>query len=175
MNKLRNTREAVERLLSRARLLGEHLGPILYQLPPSLKCDLGRLEVFLDTLPDDLMHVFEFRNPTWYKEDTFRLLEQKGASLCAHDLRRAESPRKAVGPLAYVRFHGPEGRYHGAYSEQALADWARWLKAEARAGRNIYAYFNNDVEAQAVCDAQTLRKMIRGAGKRRRVAVAYND
>jgi len=72
-----------------------------------------------------------------------------------------QSPRLALGPAAYVRFHGGEGKYWGRYSDERLLDWADWMVAEAKAGRTVWAYFNNDADAHAVHDARTLQAMVR--------------
>src|SRR3546814_17682930 len=58
------------------------------------------------------------------------------------------SPRLAVGTTAYVRFHGTKGKYRGGYSRERLEDWAEWMKAQSREGRTVWAYFNNDYDAQ---------------------------
>ena len=63
----------------------------------------------------------------------------------------------AIGPAAYVRFHGATHKYAGRYQDTVLDEWAAFLADQARAGRRIYAYFNNDVDAQAPTDAQRLR------------------
>jgi uncharacterized protein YecE (DUF72 family) len=151
---------AVKRFLDRARLLQDHLGPILYQLPPNWRCDTHRLEGFIKTLPNDLIHVFEFRDQSWMNDDVFNLLEKTGTSFCAHDMGGLDVPRIATGRVAYVRFHGYDHRYAGKYPEQALRTWAKWLKAEIGEKRDIYAYFNNDANAHAVQDALTLRKKL---------------
>jgi uncharacterized protein YecE (DUF72 family) len=65
-------------------------------------------------------------------------------------------PRIAVGRAAYVRFHGTLPGYAGGYPAHVLRPWARWLTEQATAGRRAFAYFNNDVAAQAVVDAQKL-------------------
>jgi len=146
--------------IDRARLLGEHMGPILFQLPPTFECDLHRLEGFLGLLPGDLTSVFEFRHDTWFRQETFDLLAEHGACFCSHDMPRRPSPRRATGPAAYVRFHGLTRRYTGSYPEDVLLDWAHWLGERYREGRSIYAYFNNDVGGFAVDDAQRLRGML---------------
>jgi uncharacterized protein YecE (DUF72 family) len=68
--------------------------------------------------------------------------------------------RFRVGPIVYVRFHGPSGRYQGGYPADKLASWAEWLNAEAESGTDVYAYFNNDVGGHAPRDAVTLRGML---------------
>ena len=161
--KLKDCEEPVERMMAPARHLGETLGPILYQLPPMLGLDLGRLETFLALLPADLTHVFEFRDKSWYTERTLALLERFGAGFVAHDFPGAASPRWAAGTIAYVRLHGGAGKYYGRYPDQALLEWSDWLVEQAKAGRSAWAYFNNDSEAAAVHDALTLKAMVRQA------------
>ena len=160
MKKLKDPEEPLERLIARARFLGRRLGPILYQLPPGWKADLPRLERFLQVLPRLRRHVVEFRDPSWYSPDVWRLLEQYGVSLCLHDMPGSATDRHRVGPLVYVRFHGPAGRYAGAYSADRLAPWADWLDRQRRAGFDVYAYFNNDVGGHAPRDAVTLRGLL---------------
>jgi uncharacterized protein YecE (DUF72 family) len=161
VKRLKGVEEALPRLLERARLLKGHLGPILYQLPPNFDCDLERLETFLKLLPDDIGHVLEFRDQRWLNERVFSLLEQYNISHCVHDMSGLEIPWKAVGPIVYVRFHGRNGKYGGNYPNHTLRKWADWLESEfERNRRDIYAYFNNDTEAYAVFNAQTLRKKL---------------
>jgi uncharacterized protein YecE (DUF72 family) len=117
---------------------------------------LARFKAFLDALPPDLMHVFEFRHQSWVNDAIFAALEAHGASLCVHDMIGIEVPRVAIGPVAYVRFHGTLPLYAGGYSARVLRSWAQWLTEQAAAGRAAFAYFNNDVEAQAVFDAREL-------------------
>ena len=158
--KLKDCEEPLERMLPLFRRLGETLGPILYQLPPRLRINLERLESFLRLLPRDLIHVFEFREASWYVPETMALLERYGASFCAHDMPGSASQRWATGPIAYVRFHGGEGKYWGRYSDEGLLSWADWMVEQARGGRAVWAYFNNDIDGHAIHDAQTLRGMV---------------
>jgi uncharacterized protein YecE (DUF72 family) len=158
--KLKDCAEPVARMMPPVRHLGEALGPILYQLPPNLRLNLARLEEFLALLPSDLTHVFEFREPSWYGPQTTALLEHYGASFCCHDMAGSASARWAVGPVAYVRFHGASGKYWGRYTHNTLLDWADWMKEQASAGRTVWAYFNNDIDADAIHDALTLKSMV---------------
>jgi uncharacterized protein YecE (DUF72 family) len=159
--KLKDCEEPVARMMEPVRHLGETLGPILYQLPPSLGFNLERLESFLRLLPPDLTHVFEFRHAGWYVDQTAELLDRYGAGFVAHDFPGLTSPRWATGKAVYVRFHGASGKYWGRYSDEQLLDWADWLASHAPAGRPAWAYFNNDADVAAVHDAQTLRAMVR--------------
>lgn len=159
--KLKDCEEPVARMMAPTRHLGATLGPILYQLPPMLGINLDRLEAFLELLPGDLTHVFEFREKSWYTEATLALLDRFGAGFVAHDFPGVASPRWMSGDLVYVRFHGGLGKYYGRYSNERLLDWSDWLASQYRAGRRLWAYFNNDGDAAAIHDALTLKAMMR--------------
>ena len=160
MKKLLDCETPLAEFIDLARRLGPTLGPILYQLPPSLHKDPGRLETFLKRLPSDLEHVVEFRHNSWYDEDVRALLDVHGAGFVTHDLVGLVSPRWASGRTAYVRFHGTGGKYHGRYSDEAMGEWADWLVEQRAAGRSAWAYFNNDIGGDAIEDARTLKRLI---------------
>jgi uncharacterized protein YecE (DUF72 family) len=159
MKKLKDPEEPLALFFSRARELGRTLGPVLYQLPPRWPVDIARLETFLEALPKRRQHVLEFRAPTGYRDDVFALLERFGVALCLHDMQGSATGPQDVGPFVYVRFHGTE-RYSGSYSDERLERWAEWLGARVRAGKHVYAYFNNDVGGHAPRDAVRLRTML---------------
>jgi len=161
--KLKDCEEPLQRMMPLFRRLEHTLGPILYQLPPRLKINLERLESFLKLVPKNVTNVFEFRDKSWYVPETLELLERYGASFCVHDMPGSASERLAVGPAAYVRFHGGEGKYWGRYSDDALLSWTDWIVAQAKSGREVWCYFNNDIDAHAIHDAQTLKAMVRQA------------
>jgi len=167
LKKLKDAAEPLQRFLERARLLGSHLGPILYQLPPNWRLDLERLEGFVQLLPKDLLHAFEFRHPSWYSEEALALLDRYGAGLCITDLPGLASPLRVTGRLAYVRFHGPQRAYEGSYSEEELAVWAKRVRGFLASSRPAYIYFNNDAHGYAAQNALRLREMLGGErGKR---------
>jgi uncharacterized protein YecE (DUF72 family) len=158
--KLKDCAEPLERMLAPTGQLGAALGPILFQLPPSLKINLERLENFLNLLPPDLSYVFEFREKSWYVPETLDLLDAHGIGFCVHDMPGSASPRWSSEKLAYVRFHGGEGKYWGRYSDERLLGWTDWIVEQAKQGRPVWCYFNNDLDAHAIHDALTLRAMI---------------
>jgi uncharacterized protein YecE (DUF72 family) len=160
MKKLKECAEPVHEFLSRARKLGETLGPILYQLPPRWGFNRERLEEFIALLPRDRTHVFEFRETSWLTEEVLALLDAHAISFCAHDMPGSRTERWAAGPIAYVRFHGGEGKYWGRYSDEGLLAWTDWIVAEAKGGRDVWCYFNNDMYAHAIHDALTLKSMV---------------
>ena len=154
--KLKDARAPLKKLLDRVQFLEEHLGPILYQLPSRWRLNTERLTSFLDLLPEDLIHVFEVRDQSWMVEEVFQILRERGVSFCTHDFSGLDVPRRAVGPVAYVRLHGPGKKYQGGYSEPMLRSWWNWMEKQVRSGKDLYVYFNNDADAHAVRDAQRL-------------------
>ena len=157
MKKLLDCSEAVDEFIALARRLGPTLGPLLYQLPPSLKRNDERLDAFLARLPPDLEHVVEFRSADWYTDDVLALLDRHGVGFVVHDLIGLASPRWASGRTAYVRFHGTSGKYRGRYSREQISDWTGWLRDQRAAGRSAWAFFNNDIGGDAIEDARALR------------------
>lgn len=160
MKKLVDCEQPLAEFIALARRLGRALGPILYQLPPSLRIDVERLDAFLARLPRDLEHVVEFRHSSWYHEAVLALLDRHGAGFVAHDLVGLASPRWASGRTAYVRFHGTGGKYHGRYSDAQMSQWAQWLAEQRALGRSAWAFFNNDIGGDAIADARNLRGMV---------------
>ncbi len=166
LKKLKDAGDPLTRFVERARRLRGRLGPLLYQLPPNWHRDLERLEAFLRLLPGGLLHVFEFRHPSWYAEETFALLDRYGAGFCIMDLPGVESPLRVTGRLAYLRFHGPQRPYEGSYSEAELRLWAGRIGEYLATGRPAFVYFNNDAHGYAVQDALRLRELLAPHGRR---------
>lgn len=145
--------------------LGPALGPVLVQLPPRWRANPARLEAFLAVAPVGLRWAVEVRDPSWLCEGVYEVLARHDAALVRHDLI-ADHPDVTTASWAYRRFHGPlatEHAYQHAYPEAALAEAARWVCAHLDAGRDVYCYFNNDVEAHAPRDAVRLRELVTGA------------
>ena len=160
MKKLKDPEEPVERLFTRMRALGRHLGPVLYQLPPNFKRDYARLEHFLQILPKDVPQVVEFRDPTWYTDEVSALLDRFRVARCLHDMKGSATGQERVGPFVYVRFHGASGTYTGDYPLDRLERWSQYLDEQRKAGVDVYAYFNNDVGGYAPRNAVTLRRLL---------------
>lgn len=165
VKRLRDPADPLERFWSRARHLGERLGPVLYQVPPRWSRNAERLAAFLEALPDHAQAI-EFRDADWYVPEIDRLLASAGIARCLHDMPGSAPRPNRVGPLVYVRFHGRGQRYGGRYSSQMLTAWAERLAGWARDGVPCYVYFNNEVGGHAVRDAARLRDLLgrRGVG-----------
>ena len=157
IKRLKDTEEAVANFVARAKILGEKLGPLLYQLPPNMHRNDERLESFLSTLPQGMKHVFEFRHQSWLDDRVFEILHKYNIGLRVFDMPSLSCPLVATADFAYIRFHGSTGLYFSCYSDEELADWAKRLAELAANLKVIYIYFNNDAEAFAVRNAKTLR------------------
>lgn len=159
--KLHDAKQPLENVLGRCRHLRTRLGPILYQLPPHWHCDVERLRQFIALLPAKLCHVFEFRDPSWFVDEIKDLLTATGMNFCIHDMSGQPSPVWTTGPAVYVRFHGPgETKYSGRYDRRHLRSWAKRMDRWRSEGRDVYAYFNNDIGGHAVTNARELQDML---------------
>lgn len=160
MKKLKDPADPLERFFDRTRHLGSHLGPVLYQLPPQWPVNVERFEAFLRALPRGYRHVVEFRDPSWYNDRIYALLQHYGVALCLHDMQGSATDKLVVGPFIYVRFHFGTTKYGGRYGDDRLDAWAEWLAARASEGHNAFAYFNNDTGGHAPRDAVRLRQRV---------------
>lgn len=161
--RLRDCEESLERGIKAARRLGGHLGPMLFQLPPQFKRTdetADRLDSFLGLLPGSLDSVFEFRDKSWFVEETFEVLRRRNVAFCSFDSTKLDSPLVATADFAYVRFHGTGARDQGNYPDSMLKEWASRLKKVASDVDDAYVYFNNDARANAVANAMTLSEML---------------
>lgn len=157
---LKNPQDTITRFMERASLLKSHLGPILVQLKPNWSMDAGRLRAFLQSAPKSQRWAVEFRDESWLCEEVFDILREFGAALCIHDMIE-NHPRVVTTDWVYLRFHGDH--YEGSYSHQFLTAVAERVKGHLDAGRDVYAYFNNDQHAYAAENALQLRSYVQSA------------
>lgn len=160
VKRLADPQAALDNFLSRASLLEEHLGPILFQLPPRWHCNVERLESFLCCLPPGRTYVFEFRDSSWFQEEVFSRLEEHGAAFCIMSMPGLPCPIRATSSVVYLRMHGTEAYYGGKYNAAQLREWAGHLWAFLTEGRDVYVYFNNDAYGYAVDNARELRALL---------------
>jgi uncharacterized protein YecE (DUF72 family) len=160
MLKLRNAENGLEVMFGRARGLAPKLGPILFQLPPTLKADRERLASFLKLLPTGYRYTFEFRHASWYEPPILDILREHDVALCLSDHAAAPSPWEATASFVYIRGHGPSGRYWGSYGDDALQRWAADIARWRAQGRAVFCYFDNDVKSAAPEDAQRLLALV---------------
>jgi uncharacterized protein YecE (DUF72 family) len=141
-------------LFERLRVLGSRLGVVLFQLPPTLREELTRLEIFLTQLRPGALAVLEFRHPSWRRDGIYQLLDAHRVSLVIAETDEEAQPRELVGPLAYLRFH------KSSYTDAELDERAAWISARLAEGRDVYAYFTHEEGAPATEYAQALQRRI---------------
>lgn len=161
--KLKEPEQALQNLLPRAELLGEKLGPILFQLPPKWKVNLERLENFLQALPKEHRYTFEFREPTWHTPAVYEILRAHNAAYCIHELAGFHTDIVVTADFAYVRLHGPGGKYQGCYTDDKLQEWADRIAGWSGRLRAVYVYFDNDDSGYAPRNALELKKRVEAA------------
>lgn len=166
--RLEGVEEPWRKFLDHASRLGDKLGPLLLQLPPSFQADMARLERFLE-LSGRLgarRLAFEFRHASWFTREVDELVARHGATLViGHSSRYPCAPLETASPFVYLRFHGPRELFASRYSEEELAAWAAHVRAWLAGGRPVYAYFNNDVGGYAIENARMLVRLV-GRGRR---------
>jgi len=150
----------LDRYLHAAGNLGEKLGPILVQLPPHWHANPQRLDEFLGICPRRHRWAVEFRDETWLCEEVFEILRKHNAALCIHDII-ADHPWVVTADWLYLRYHGSGGAvYAGDYPANYLNEQAHRIGQELHAGRDVYAYFNNDALGYAVRNALDLKRLV---------------
>ena len=134
--------DSVRYLYGQLSALGAKRGPVLFQLPPNLKKDLPRLTAFLQTLPADHGAAFEFRNETWFDDETYDALRGAGAALCVSEREdNLPPPLVTTADWGYVRLRLEE------YSDDELRQWAARLAETTWA--QIYVFFMHEPTAPA--------------------------
>ena len=154
IKRLRDPQEPVARFLDRARHLGGKLGPVLLQLPPTLRADVDLLDATLRQFPRGVRVAVEFRHDSWWSDETRSVLEDHAAALCL-----ADRDSKPVAPLwrttdwTYLRLHAGAASPAPCYGRAALASWTARLSGDF-GDVDAYVYFNNDPGGCALRDAR---------------------
>jgi uncharacterized protein YecE (DUF72 family) len=155
MKRLRDPDEPLARMAAAMAPLREKLGPVLFQLPPSFPRDVPRLREFLRRLPWRV--AVEFRDTDWHHPEVYDALREHGAAFVAYELAGVRSPLVATADFAYVRLHGPGGKYRGRYGRDGVRAWADAV------GRldvgEAWVFFDNDERAYAVEDAREMAEL----------------
>ena len=139
------------------KVLGKNLGPILIQLPPSLKKDLKVLEKFLKNFKN-LKLAIEFRHKSWLDKETYNFLKKKKIAFVISDSPRWSTDIVKTTDFVYIRFHGKPHLFASKYEKEELQRYAREIKKLKP--KILFAYFNNDAEGYAIEDALEFKKIL---------------
>ncbi len=159
--RLRAVDEPVRFFCDAARTLGPKLGPLLFQLPPNFKKDLGRLTDLLALLPRDLRTAFEFRHESWLADDVYERLSARNAALCIADFGDRTTPLIATADFGYLRLRD-EG-----YGDEQLAAWAASIRSLAGRWRDAFVFFKHEESGTGPAFARRLLTLLAGADAER--------
>lgn len=164
IKKIKDAEPELTNFLDRVSGLEDKLGPILWQLPPSLKKDEKRLAEFLSLLPDKkkFRYSIEFRNISWYKPEVYKILADHQVAYCIISAPELPTELEVTADFVYIRFHGITDWYAYNYSESELTWWAAEIKKmlKKKTLNAVYIYFNNDYNAYAVYNALRLKELL---------------
>jgi uncharacterized protein YecE (DUF72 family) len=163
IKRLTTVEDGVKLLYERIEPLAQSpkMGPVLWQLPGNFQRDDERLRGALKGLPKG-RHCFEFRHPSWFCDEVYKLLRRHRVALVIGDTpERPFQTHELTAAWTFVRFHyGHRGR-GGNYSQTELEEWAERIR-DWRERVEVYAYFNNDWKEYAVKNALELKKLLAG-------------
>jgi uncharacterized protein YecE (DUF72 family) len=137
-------------LAGRLAPLGERLGPILLQFPPTRQLNVGLLDALLGALARPV--AAEFRHESWFCDETYRVIRAyQGALVVTDEEKWPRAPRVELGPLAYFRLRR-------GYSAAALRPWIDEVRSATAVHAEVHVYFKHDPEAPGL--AQRLQKAV---------------
>ena len=126
----------LEYLVKTTSVLGDRLGPTLFQLPPNLRADVDRLRAFLPLLPRDRKFAMEFRHDSWFSPDVTTLLKEHGVALVVIEQDDFASPVESTATWGYLRLHKLD------YEPSAITAWAK--KVKSMPWKEVFVYFKHD-------------------------------
>ena len=157
--RLKNAGEATALFLKMIDPLrtARRLGPILFQLPPQLKCDVGLLRNYLDLLPQGMRYAFEFRHESWLVDEVYAALRERNVSLCVAESEKLEVPEVITADFVYYRLRKP------SYTEQDVDAIAARAKDLLAGGRDLYLLFKHEETPEGALNAERLLQKARRA------------
>jgi uncharacterized protein YecE (DUF72 family) len=150
--RLEHADEAVREFLDRSRLLGDRLGPILFQCPPTLEFDRSRIEAFVGYLPPGVKAAMEFRHPSWLEARP--ILAAQGVAWCSAETDEKDADEPSWEPFGYLRLRKTE------YTDDELHKWAERISPALADGRDVYVYFKHEDGAASAKWAVQLQEML---------------
>jgi uncharacterized protein YecE (DUF72 family) len=151
--RLRDVDESVRLLCDTASLLGDRLGPLLFQLPPNFKVDAGRLADLLALLPLAVRAAFEFRNATWFTDEVYTRLAARNAALCIADNDDGATPDVATADWGYLRLRAT------GYGDDDLRGWLATMRRIGGGWRDVFVFFKHEDEGTGPALARRLRTL----------------
>lgn len=165
MKKLLEPEETLERFFEVFEPMQKLMGPVLIQLPPSLKFNYDKAEHLyhlLKTKYSKYEFVTEVRHNTWLEDDSLTLMTKYDIGLViSQSGERFPYSEMITAKNIYIRFHGPEALYASSYSDTMLKEFARKFKMWEKEGHEVWIFFNNDIHGYAIGDAKRLSEFVK--------------
>lgn len=169
--RLKRAKGAAREFLERFEALEEKTGPILIQLDSEYSKKPWLLDEFLEGAEDvriGLRHgdkirfAFDPRHDSWYSPEIIEILKKYNTALVFSHSEELPYPEDEpiTADFVYVRMFGPDKAYASRYGKSNLQEWAKKIKKWQSEGRDVYVYFNNDLNGHAPKDANDLRDLI---------------
>ena len=136
-SKLRDCADTLEYFCKVVAGLGERLGPVLFQLPPTFKKDTDVLSSFLRELPS-MRAAFEFRHESWFDDEIFEILKARNVALCIADTEKLETPKVATANYGYLRLRRED------YNKIDIEHWAKFVREQESKWRDVFVYFKHE-------------------------------
>ena len=155
IQRLKNAGESTELFFQKIDPLrtSRRLGPVLFQLPPAMKCDAGLLREYLALLPEGLRYAFEFRHASWLTEEVYDVLRARNVSLCVAESEKLEVPEVITADFVYYRLRKPD------YTAEDVDSFAARAKELVAAGKDLYLMFKHEETPEGALNAElVLRK-----------------
>ncbi|PZR83063.1 MAG: DUF72 domain-containing protein [Candidatus Aeolococcus gillhamiae] len=167
IRRLREPEDPVRLFLERAAPLAAKTGPLLLQLPPTMRCDVARLDAALACFPERCRIAVEFRHASWYTGEVAACLRDHDAALCLTDRRgRPQQPMWRTASWGFVRLHEGRATPWPCYGDASLRRWAARIADLWSPEEEVYTFFNNDPQGCAVRDAVRFARHAARAGLR---------
>lgn len=158
IKRLQDASDSTKRFLSALQPLYDtgKLGPVLFQLPPFLKCEAARLREFLTQLPNAYRVAFEFRHESWFCDEVYSILRGANAALCLAESEKLDTPKVQTASFSYLRLRNPE-KMESVAERTKLAATVAGL---ARKG-DVFAYFKHEDSPEGAFHAEQLLRNAR--------------
>lgn len=158
IKRLKNVADFLPRFVSTIEPLAQagKLGPVLFQLPPNMKADIGVLEEFLTVLPRGVPSAFEFRHASWWADPIYELLKKSNRALCVAETEERVTPDVVTADFCYYRYRKPE------YTGEERRAMVTRLREHLEQGRNVFAFFKHEETPQGAIYAVEVKKEILG-------------
>jgi uncharacterized protein YecE (DUF72 family) len=156
IKRLKKTEDFLPRFMGTLEPLAHagKMGPVLFQLPPNFKLDLGVLEEFLVVLPKGVRAAFEFRHASCFADEAFALLKKYNRAICVAESEERNTPDVVTADFCYYRYRKPE------YTPDERQGMVGRIREHLGQGRDVYGFFKHEETPQGAIYAVEILRQI---------------